>query len=70
MLQLCHSISPLLGASALWYLKQVNQEHASEELEAIMGCMNWFPTGLTQATPSGSVTLPLSRSGLTIILLS
>ena len=49
MLQLCHSISPLLGASALWYLKQVNQEHASEELEAIMGVhelvSNWIDAG-------------------------
>ena len=46
MLQLCHSISLLLGASTLWYLKQVNQEHASEELEAIMGvhelASNWI----------------------------
>ena len=49
MLQLCHSISPLIGASALWYLKQVIQEHASDPLEAIMGVReldpNWIDAG-------------------------
>ena len=47
--QLCHGIRHLLGASELWELKQRNQEHASDQLEAIMGLRdldpNWKAAG-------------------------
>ena len=48
-LQLCHSIRHRLGASELWELKQRNKEHASDQLEAIMGLReldpNWKAAG-------------------------